>query len=52
MGELHADIDWDADTIKHVDNGLESHFKIDLVPGKGHSMYGLIAQSQADLVSE
>lgn len=110
MGELHADIEWDSDTIKHVDvepdkekwmaatqipltvivglndttrlaphlipgqkgtnrytiarnwvqdmaafaeaNGLESRFKVELIPGLGHSMSGLIPYSQGALVSE
>ena len=110
MGELHTDIEWDTDTIKHVDivpdkqewlaatqipltlivglndtaelpsslipgqkgknrfviarnwiqdmavfaeaNGLESRFKLEIIPGQGHSMSGLIPYSQAALVSE
>ena len=110
MGELHTDIQWDSDTIKHVDivpnqqkwltatqipltvivglndtsqlpedlipgqrgrnrftiarnwvqdmaefaaaNGLESRFKIEIIPGRGHSMSGLMPYSQAALVFE
>ncbi|GIK37805.1 MAG: hypothetical protein BroJett011_16380 [Chloroflexota bacterium] len=110
MGELHTDIAWDADTIKHVDivpdrqkwlaatqipltvivglndtaelpsslipgqkgknrctiarnwirdmaafaeaNGLESRFKLGIIPGRGHSMGGLISYSQGALVSQ
>jgi poly(3-hydroxybutyrate) depolymerase len=109
MGELHTDIEWEADTIKHVDivpdkqkwlaatqipltvivglndtsqlpsslipgqkgknrytiarnwiqdmaafaeaNGLESRFKLEIIPGQGHSMSGLISYSQEALVS-
>ena len=109
MGELHADVEWDPDTTRHVDvvpdeakwlaatqvpltvivglndtgelpsylipgqkgrnryviarnwiadmaalaeaNGLESHFKLEIVPGRGHSMSGLLPYSQAALVS-
>jgi hypothetical protein len=107
MGDLHADIEWDADTITHVDivpdkqtwlsatqipltvlvglndtaelpaslipgqkgknrftiarnwvrdmtafaeeNGLESQFQIEIIPGLGHSMSGLLPYSQAAL---
>jgi pimeloyl-ACP methyl ester carboxylesterase len=110
MGELQADIEWDSDTIKHLDimpdkqkwlaateipltvivglddtaelpsslipgqkrknryviaqnwiqdmvafaeaNGLESRFKLEIIPGQGHSMSGLISYSQEALVSE
>lgn len=110
MGELHTDITWDPDTIKHVDimpdkqkwlaatqipltvivglndttelppslipgqkgknrftiarnwiqdmaafaqaNGLESRFRLEIIPGKGHSMSGLIAYSQEALISQ
>jgi len=110
MGELHTDIEWDSDTIRHVDvvpdkqkwlaatqvpltvivglndtaelppslipgqkgknrfviarnwigdmaafaetNGLESHFKLEIIPGQGHSMSGLIPYSQEALVSQ
>jgi predicted esterase len=110
MGELHTDIEWDPDTVKHVDvvpdkqkwlaatqipltvivglndtaelpislipgqkgknrctiarnwiqdmaafaeaNGLESCFRLEIVPGKGHSMSGLIPYSQGALVSQ
>ena len=110
MGELHTDIEWDSDIIKHVDivpdkqkwlaatqipltvivglndtaelpsslipgqkgknryviarnliqdmaafaeaNGLESRFKLEIIPGKGHSMSGLIPYSQEALVSQ
>lgn len=107
MGELQADIEWDVDTINHVDmvpdkqkwlaatqipltvivglndtaelpsypgqkgknrftigrnwvkdmailaqeNGLESRFQFEMIPGKGHSMSGLIPYSQEALVS-
>jgi pimeloyl-ACP methyl ester carboxylesterase len=109
MGELHTNIEWDSDTVKHVDivpdrqkwlaatqipltvivglndtgelpsdlipghkgknrfiiagnwiqdmaalakaNGLESHFKLEIIPGQGHSMSGLIPYSQGALVS-
>jgi poly(3-hydroxybutyrate) depolymerase len=109
MGELHADIEWDAETINHVDiapdkqkwlaatqvpltvivglndteelpvelipgqkgrnryiiaqnwiqdmatfaeaNGLKSRFKLTIVPGRGHSMSGLIPYSQGALVA-
>ena len=109
MGELHADIEWDSDTIEHVDvvpnkqkwlaatqipltvivglndtaelpshlipgqkgknrntiarnwirdisafaeaNGLESRFQLDIIPGKGHSMGGLIRYTQEALLS-
>lgn len=109
MGELHTDIEWDTDTIKHVDivpnrqkwlaatqipltvivglndtaelpsslipgqkgknrytiarswiqdmaafaeaNGLESRFKLEIIPGRGHSMSGLISYSQMALIS-
>ena len=33
-------------------NGLESHFKLELIPGIGHSMSGLLPYSQAALASE
>jgi pimeloyl-ACP methyl ester carboxylesterase len=33
-------------------NGLESRFELELIPGIGHSMSGLIPYSQAALVSE
>ena len=104
LGELHADVEWDPDTTRHVDvvpdeakwlaatqvpltvivglndttelradlipgqkgtnryviarnwvedmaafaetNGLESRFKLELIPGKGHSMGGLLPYSQ------
>lgn len=110
MGELHAEIEWDAETIKPVDvvpdkekwlaatqipltvivglndtaklssalipgqkgknrytigrnwvqdmallaeaNGLESHFKLEIIPGQGHSMSGLIPYSQEALISK
>jgi hypothetical protein len=110
MGELHADIEWDAETVDSVDivpvrgkwlaatqvpltvivgpndtvelpsslipgqkgknrlaiaknwvadmrnfaevNGLESHFKLEIIPGHGHTMSGLIPYSQAALISE
>lgn len=109
MGELHADIEWDTGTIKHVDivpyrqkwlaatqipltvivglndtaelpsalipgqkgrnryviaqnwvkdmaafaetNGLKSHFKLEIIPGKGHSMSGLLPYAQEALLS-
>ena len=109
LGELHTDIEWDADTIKPVDivpdkqkwlaatqvpltvivglndtaelpsslipgqkgknryviarnwikdmaafaeaNGLESRFKVALIPGQGHSMSGLMTYSQEALIS-
>ena len=108
MGALHAEIEWDAETVRRVDitpdkqkwlaatqapltvivgmndstelapeyipgqrgtnriaiggnwvedmaafaeaNGLESRFTFELIPGKGHSMGGLIAYSQAALL--
>ena len=34
------------------ENGLESRFKLEIVPGQGHSMTGLIRHSQGALVSE
>jgi len=34
------------------ENGLESQFKLELIPGRGHSMSGLIPYSQAALISE
>ena len=110
MGELHADIEWDSETIKQLDivpdeekwlsatqvpltvivglndtaelpvslipgqkgrnryviarnwiqdmaafaeeNGLESRFEIEIVPGIGHTMSGLLSYSQAALVFE
>lgn len=110
MGELHADIEWDSDTIKRVDvvpdeqkwlaatqvpltvivglndtaelpsslipgqkgnnryiiagnwvqdmaafaeaHGLESQSELAIVPGRGHSMFGLVPYSQGALVSE
>ena len=110
MGELHTDIEWDAETIQHVDivpdkqkwltatqvpltvivglndnvelpsalipgqkgknryviaqnwiqdmaafaaaNGLESRFSLDLIPGQGHSMSGLISYSQDALIPQ
>jgi poly(3-hydroxybutyrate) depolymerase len=110
MGELHADIEWDEATIKHVDvvpdkdkwlaatqrpltvivglndmgelpsalipgqkgknrlsigrnwvqamalfaetNGLESQLQFELIPGRGHSMSGLMVYSQAALISQ
>jgi poly(3-hydroxybutyrate) depolymerase len=110
MGELHTDIDWDSDTIKHADivpdrqkwlaatqipltvivglndtgelpsflipgqkgknryviarnwiqdmaafaeaNGLESRFELEIIPGHGHSMSGLLPYSQGALVSQ
>jgi hypothetical protein len=109
MGELHTDIEWDSETIEHVDvvpdkqkwlaatqipltvivglndtaelpsdlipdqkgknrftiarnwiqdisifaeaNGLESRFKLNIIPGKGHSMSGLSSYSQEALLS-
>jgi pimeloyl-ACP methyl ester carboxylesterase len=109
MGELHADIEWDADTVRRVDiepdkekwlaatqvpltvivglndtaelpavyipgqkgrnrlaiarnwvkdmaafaeaNGLESQFKIEMIPGRGHSMGGLVPYSQGALTA-
>ncbi len=33
-------------------NGLESRFKLELIPGQGHSMSGLMPYSQAALVSQ
>jgi len=33
------------------ENGLESRFKLDIIPGKGHSMSGLISYSQEALLS-
>ena len=109
MGELHADIEWNSDTVVHVDvvpnkqkwlaasqipltvivglndtaelpshlipgqkgknrftiarnwvrdmsifaqaNGLESRFKLDIIPGIGHSMSDLIGYSQEALLS-
>jgi poly(3-hydroxybutyrate) depolymerase len=106
MGELHAEIVWDAETTRQVDivpdkdkwlaatqvpltvivglndivevpyypgqqganrlirarnwvgdmgalaaeNGLKSHFEIEMIPGKGHSMYGLIPYVQGALI--
>ena len=35
-----------------AENGLESRFKIEIIPGWGHSMGGLMPYSQAALVSE
>jgi hypothetical protein len=110
MGELHADIEWDSETIKQMDivpdeekwlsatqipltvivglndtaelpaslipgqkgrnryviarnwvqdmaafaeeNRQESRFKLEIVPGIGHTMSGLLSYSQAALVSE
>jgi pimeloyl-ACP methyl ester carboxylesterase len=110
MGELHTDIEWDTDTLKHVDivpdkqqwlaatqvpltvivglndtselpvalipgqkgrnrytiarnwvkdmaayaeaNGTESRFKLEIIPGQGHSMSGLISYTQAALISQ
>ena len=110
MGELHAAIEWDSDTINHVDivpdkqkwlaatqvpltviiglndtaelpsslipgqkgknryvigrnwvqdmaafaeaSGVESRFKLEIIPGQGHSMSGLMPYSQGALVSE
>jgi len=110
MGELHADIEWDPDNVKHVDivpdketwlaatqvsltvivglndtgklpahlipgqrgdnryviarnwvqdmatfaeaNGLESRFRLEIIPGIGHSMTGLMPYSQEALVSQ
>ena len=110
MGELHADIEWDAETTRHVDvvpdpqkwlaatqvsltvivglndtaelpaalipgqkgknryiiarnwirdmaafaeaHGLESRFNLEIIPGQGHSMIGLISYSQRALVSK
>jgi pimeloyl-ACP methyl ester carboxylesterase len=110
MGELHTDIEWDTDTLKHVDivpdkqkwlaatqipltvivglndtaelssslipgqkgknryviarnwiqdmaafaeaNGLESHFNLEIIPGQGHSMIGLMPYSQEALISQ
>ena len=109
MGELHANIEWDPETVKQVNvvpdkqkwlaatqipltvivglndtaelpaslipgqkgknrytiarnwigdmaafaaaNGLESRFRLEIIPGKGHTMSGLIPYSQAALVS-
>jgi poly(3-hydroxybutyrate) depolymerase len=109
MGELHTDIEWDAETTRHVDivpdkqkwlaatqipltvivglndtaelpsslipgqkgknrytiarnwiqdmaafakaNGLESRFKLEIIPGRGHSMGGLLSYSQKALAS-
>ena len=33
-------------------NGLESRFRLEIIPGKGHSMSGLIPYSQEALVSQ
>ena len=110
MGELHADIEWNADTSKHVDivpdegtwlaatqvpltvivgledraqlpvslipgqkgrnrftiarnwvrdmgtfakeNGMESRFELDIIPGQGHSMTGLLSYSQKALAPQ
>ncbi|MEW5867865.1 MAG: alpha/beta fold hydrolase [Chloroflexota bacterium] len=110
MGELHAEIEWDAEITRRVDivpdqqkwlaatqvpltvivglndtaelpaalipgqkgknrytiarnwirdmaafaeaNGLESHFNLEIIPGQGHSMLGLISYSQKALVSQ
>ena len=34
------------------DNGLEGRFRLEIIPGKGHSMSGLLIYSQAALLSE
>ena len=34
------------------DNGLVSRFRLEIIPGKGHSMSGLLIYSQAALLSE
>lgn len=108
MGELHTDIEWDVDTVNHVDivpdkqkwlaatqipltvivglndtaelpsypgqkgknrfaigrnwvrdmtlfaeeNGLESQFQFEMIPGKGHSMSNLLPYSQPALDSK
>jgi predicted esterase len=110
LGELHAEIEWDSDTVNQVDvipdkqkwlaatqipltvivglndlaelpleyipgqkgknrltiarnwirdmaefaeaNGLESRFKLEIIPGKGHSMGGLLPFSQGALLSQ
>jgi hypothetical protein len=33
-------------------NGLESRFKLEIIPGKGHSMGGLLPFSQGALLSQ
>jgi pimeloyl-ACP methyl ester carboxylesterase len=33
-------------------NGLESQFKLEIIPGRGHNMSGLIPYSQAALISQ
>jgi hypothetical protein len=33
-------------------NGLESHFKLEIIPAQGHSMSGLLPYSQEALVSQ
>jgi len=35
-----------------AENGLESRFKIEIIPGRGHSMSGLMPYSQAALISD
>jgi hypothetical protein len=110
MGELNTDIEWDSNTINHVDivpdkqkwlaatqipltvivglrdtgelpsslipgqkgknryviarnwiqdmaafakaNGLESRFELEIIPGQGHSMGGLLPYSQRALLSQ
>jgi pimeloyl-ACP methyl ester carboxylesterase len=110
LGELHADIEWDAETVNRVDivpdrqqwlaatqvpltvivglddrtdlppslipgqkgknrytiarnwvqdmaslaeeSGLQSHFELELIPGKGHSMSGLLPYSQGALTTQ
>jgi hypothetical protein len=44
---------WIQDMVEFAEeNGLESRFKLELVPNIGHTMTGLISQSQRALVSE
>ena len=46
-------LNWiDAMAAFAAENGLESHFKLEIIPGKGHSMSGLLSYSQVALISE
>jgi hypothetical protein len=61
MGGYRGLFGWeiDADWVKNLvdrhrqelGRGLESQFKMELIPGMGHSMIGLIAYSQKAIIN-
>jgi hypothetical protein len=64
MGALQSEIVWDDGTTRLVNganrvqamadfaaaNGLESDFRVEVIPGQGHTMGGLLRHSQAALI--